>query len=64
MLNLVRTSPEETARLADLTAAGRAFVSATFPGLDHAGCGVRVVSVVSRSDAAGRHSSAVSRLRD
>jgi NADPH:quinone reductase-like Zn-dependent oxidoreductase len=52
VLNLVRTSPEETARLAGLTAHGGAFVSTTFPDLDDAGRGVRVVSVFVRSDAA------------
>jgi NADPH:quinone reductase-like Zn-dependent oxidoreductase len=52
VLNLVRTSPEETARLASLTADGGAFVSTTFPDLDDAGRGVRVVSVSARSDAA------------
>jgi NADPH:quinone reductase-like Zn-dependent oxidoreductase len=52
VLNLVRTSPEETARLAGLTADGGAFVSTTFPDLDDAGRGVRVVSVFARSDAA------------
>jgi NADPH:quinone reductase-like Zn-dependent oxidoreductase len=52
VLNLVRTSPEETARLAGLTAAGGAFVSTTFPDFGEAGRGVRVVSVVARSDAA------------
>jgi NADPH:quinone reductase-like Zn-dependent oxidoreductase len=52
VLNLVRTSPEETARLADLTADGGAFVSTTFPDLDDAGRGVRVMSVFVRSDAA------------
>lgn len=52
VLNLVRTSPEETARLAGLTADGGAFASTTFPGLDDAGRGVRVVSVVARSAAA------------
>ena len=51
VLNLVRTSPEETARLAGLTAAGGAFVSTTFPDFGEAGRGVRVVSVVARSDA-------------
>ena len=51
VLNLVRTSPEETAALADLTADGGAFVSTTFPDFDDAGRGVRVVSVSSRSDA-------------
>jgi NADPH:quinone reductase-like Zn-dependent oxidoreductase len=52
VLNLVRTDHEETARLADLAADGGAFVSTTFPDLDDAGRGVRVVSVFSRSDAA------------
>jgi NADPH:quinone reductase-like Zn-dependent oxidoreductase len=52
VLNLVRTSPEETARLAGLTADGGTFVSTTFPDLDDAGRGVRVVSVFARSDAA------------
>ena len=52
VLNLVRTSPEETAQLAALTADGGAFVSTTFPDLDDAGRGVRVVSVFARSDAA------------
>jgi NADPH:quinone reductase-like Zn-dependent oxidoreductase len=52
VLNLVRTSPEETAQLAGLTADGGAFVSTTFPDLDDAGRGVRVVSVFARSDAA------------
>jgi len=52
VLNLVRTSPEETARLAGLTADGGAFVSTTFPDFDNAGRGVRVVSVSARSDAA------------
>ena len=52
VLNLVRTSPEETARLAGLAVGGGAFVSTTFPDLDDAGRGVRVVSVFARSDAA------------
>ena len=42
VLNLVRTSPEETAGLADLAADGGAFVSTTTPDLDRrrgAGCG-------------------------
>jgi len=51
VLNLVRTSAEETARLAGLAASGGAFVSTTFPDLDDAGRGVRVVSVFARSDA-------------
>jgi NADPH:quinone reductase-like Zn-dependent oxidoreductase len=52
VLNLVRTGPEETARLAALAADGGAFVSTTFPDLDDAGRGVRVVSVSVRNDAA------------
>jgi NADPH:quinone reductase-like Zn-dependent oxidoreductase len=52
VLNLVRTTPDGTAQLADLTADGGAFVSTTFPDLDDAGRGVKVVSVVARSDAA------------
>jgi NADPH:quinone reductase-like Zn-dependent oxidoreductase len=52
VLNLVRTGPEETARLAGLAADGGAFVSTTFPDLTDAGRGVRVVSVSVRSDAA------------
>ena len=52
MLNLVRTSPQETAALAGLAADGGAFVSTTFPDLDDAGRGIRVVSVFARSDAA------------
>jgi NADPH:quinone reductase-like Zn-dependent oxidoreductase len=51
VLNLVRTDPQETARLAGLVTDGGAFVSTTFPDLDDAGRGVRVVSVFSRSDA-------------
>jgi NADPH:quinone reductase-like Zn-dependent oxidoreductase len=52
VLNLVRTSPEETAALADLTADGGAFVSTTTPGPDSAGRGVRTVQLFARSDAA------------
>jgi NADPH:quinone reductase-like Zn-dependent oxidoreductase len=52
VLNLVRTTPDGTAQLAGLTADGGAFVSTTFPDLDDAGRGVKVVSVVARSDAA------------
>ena len=51
VLNLVRTSPAETERLAGLTADEGAFVSTTFPDLDDAGRGIRVVSVFVRSDA-------------
>jgi NADPH:quinone reductase-like Zn-dependent oxidoreductase len=52
VLNLVRTSPEETAALADLTADGGAFVSTTTAGPDDAGRGVRTAQVFVRSDAA------------
>jgi NADPH:quinone reductase-like Zn-dependent oxidoreductase len=52
VLNLVRTSPEETAALADLTADGGAFVSTTTPGPDDAGRGVATVQVFARGDAA------------
>jgi len=52
VLNLVLTSPEETAALADLAADGGAFVSTTTPGPDDAGRGVRTARVFARSDAA------------
>ena len=52
VLNLVRTSPEETAQLTGLVADGGAFVSTTTPGLQEAGRGVRTVPMVARSDAA------------
>jgi NADPH:quinone reductase-like Zn-dependent oxidoreductase len=51
VLNLVRTSPEETAQLVDLVADGGAFVSTTFTGPEDAGRGVRTVQVYTRSDA-------------
>jgi NADPH:quinone reductase-like Zn-dependent oxidoreductase len=51
VLNLVRTSPEETAQLAGLAADGGAFVSTTTPGPDDAGRGVRTVPMFVRSDA-------------
>ena len=51
VLNLVRTDPQETVRLAGLAADGGAFVSTTFPDLDDTGRRVRVVSVFARSDA-------------
>jgi NADPH:quinone reductase-like Zn-dependent oxidoreductase len=51
VLNLVRTGPEETAALADLTAAGGAFVITTGPAPDP-GRGVRAVQMTARSDAA------------
>jgi NADPH:quinone reductase-like Zn-dependent oxidoreductase len=50
VLNLVRTSPEETAQLVDLVAGGGAFVSTTTPGPEDAGRGVRTVRVFARSD--------------
>jgi NADPH:quinone reductase-like Zn-dependent oxidoreductase len=52
VLNLVRTSPEETVQLVDLVADGGAFVSTTTPGPQDAGRGVRTVLVFVRSDAA------------
>jgi len=51
VLNLVRTSPEETAQLAGLVADGGAFVSTTTPGPEDAGRGVRTVQMFVRSDA-------------
>src|ERR1700722_15791395 len=52
VLNLVRTSPEETAQLAGLVADGGVFVSTTTPGPQDAGRGVRTLQVFVRSDAA------------
>ena len=51
VLNLVLTSPEETAQLVGLVADGGAFVSTTTPGPEDAGRGVRTVRVFVRSDA-------------
>ena len=51
VLNLVRTSPEEAAALADLAADGGAFVITTGPAPDP-GRGVRAVQMTARSDAA------------
>jgi NADPH:quinone reductase-like Zn-dependent oxidoreductase len=51
VLNLVPTSPEETAALADLAVDGGVFVSTTTPGPDDAGRGVRTARVFVRSDA-------------
>ena len=51
VLNLARTSPEETAALTELTADGGAFVSTTGPAPDP-GRGVRVAQMYVRSDAA------------
>ena len=52
VLNLVRTSPEETAQLTGLAADGGVFVSTTTPGPADAGRGVRTVQMFARSDAA------------
>jgi NADPH:quinone reductase-like Zn-dependent oxidoreductase len=52
VLNLVRTSPEETAALAGLAAAGGILVSTTAPGPADPGRGVRTAQVFVRSDAA------------
>jgi NADPH:quinone reductase-like Zn-dependent oxidoreductase len=52
VLNLVRTSPEETAQLVGLVADGGTFVSTTTPGPEDVGRGVRPVRVFVRSDAA------------
>jgi NADPH:quinone reductase-like Zn-dependent oxidoreductase len=51
VLNLVRTSPEETAQLAGLVADGGSFVSTTTPGPEDAGRGVRTVRMFARSHA-------------
>jgi NADPH:quinone reductase-like Zn-dependent oxidoreductase len=51
VLNLVRTSPEETAALADLAVDGGVFVITTGPAAD-TGRGVRAVQMFARSDAA------------
>ena len=52
VLNLVRTTPDETGQLVDLAADGGTFVSTTTPGPEDAGRGVRKVRVFVRSDAA------------
>ncbi|WP_410872079.1 NADP-dependent oxidoreductase [Nocardia sp. A7] len=52
VLNLVSTSPEETAALVGLTADGGTFVSTTTPGEPDPERGVRAVRVFARSDAA------------
>jgi NADPH:quinone reductase-like Zn-dependent oxidoreductase len=52
VLNLVRTDAPATAELAGLVADGGVLVSTTFPDLEKAGRGVRVVSAVLRTDAA------------
>jgi len=51
VLNLVRTSPEETAALADLAVDGGVFVITTGPAADP-GRGVRAVQMSARTDAA------------
>jgi NADPH:quinone reductase-like Zn-dependent oxidoreductase len=52
VLQLVRSSSEETAALIDLVADGGAFTSTTTPGPDNPGRGVRAVHVYVRADAA------------
>jgi NADPH:quinone reductase-like Zn-dependent oxidoreductase len=52
VLNLVRTSPEETAQLAGLVADGGALVSTTFPDAGNPVRGIRAVNVYSHPDAA------------
>ncbi|OLT11254.1 NADPH:quinone reductase [Actinomadura sp. CNU-125] len=52
VLNLVRNTPEEAARLAGLVADGGTFVSATTPGPADAGRGVRTVQQFAHDDAA------------
>jgi NADPH:quinone reductase-like Zn-dependent oxidoreductase len=52
VLNLVRTSPEETAQLVGPVADGGVFISTTTPGPEDAGRGVRTVRMFVRSDAA------------
>ncbi|NUT93661.1 MAG: NADP-dependent oxidoreductase [Saccharothrix sp.] len=52
VLQLVNTTPEDTARLVDLVADGGVLVSATSPGPQDAGRGVRTEQVYVRSDAA------------
>ena len=52
VLNLVRTSPEETADLVSLVKPGGVFVSTTTPGVVPPGADLRTVSIFVRSDAA------------
>lgn len=52
VLNLVRTSPEETAALAGLVADGGTFLSTTTPVPENTGRGVRVAQVYVRGDGA------------
>lgn len=52
VLNLVRTSPDETEALVSLVKPGGAFISTTTPGVVPVGTDVRAVSLFVRSDAA------------
>ena len=52
VLNLVRTSPEETADLVSLVKRGGVFVSTTTPGVVVPGSDLRTVSIFVRSDVA------------
>jgi NADPH:quinone reductase-like Zn-dependent oxidoreductase len=52
VLNLVRTSPQETAQMVGLVADGGAFVNTVPPGPEDAGRGVRTLQVFVHSDAA------------
>ena len=52
VLNLVRTSPEQTAALVSLVKPGGVFVSTTTPGEVPPGTDLRTVSIFTRSDAA------------
>jgi NADPH:quinone reductase-like Zn-dependent oxidoreductase len=52
VLNLVRTDPADTARLADLLTDGGSFASTTTPVPDDPGRGLRTAQVFVRSDAA------------
>ena len=61
VLNLVRTDPQETARLAGLVTDGGALVSTTFPDAGNPGRGIRVVTVYLHTDAA-RLASLVTRV--
>ncbi|AWB94705.1 NADPH:quinone reductase [Agromyces badenianii] len=52
VVNLVRTTPDETAALVGLVKPGGAFVSTTTPGVPAAGAEIRMTSIFARSDAA------------
>ncbi|MDR6906434.1 NADPH:quinone reductase-like Zn-dependent oxidoreductase [Agromyces sp. 3263] len=52
VVNLVRTSPEQTAALVSLVKPGGVFVSTTTPGEVPPGADLRTVSILTRSDAA------------